>query len=336
MHAAALDHGALSSPLTGPLPMRRRQLGRWLGWLLVGLSFWFVGGRLSQAAPWDLVRTHLEALLPVTIGGALVYGLAGFLLSAAWRQVLSAGQPPGPASGYHAIYGRSQIAKYLPGNCFHFVGRQVLGSALGHSQAALALASLVETALLVTLAAGLALPLALTRLGVWSIVLPAGALLALALTLAAPRLLAAGCWPAATAGGVGGLGATALLRAAALQAAFFALAGCVLWSLAAAMGGPGPVAVGPGTSVSALALAWVAGFVAPGASAGIGVREAVLILALEGALGAEVSAVIALALRLVTTAGDAVFFGLALALPLPSGPAQPPRCPSDKVKSKYK
>ncbi len=320
MHAGALDHGALPGPLTGTLPMHHRQIGRWLGWLLVGLSFWFVGGRLVQAAPWDLARSRLEPLLMVTIGGALVYGLASFLLSTAWRQILAAERPPGPVSGYHAIYGRSQIAKYLPGNCFHFIGRQVLGSALGHSQAELALASLVETALLIALAAGLALPLALTRLGAWSFALPAGALLALALTLAAPRLLAARFWPTAPTRGGGGLAAGALLRAAALQATFFALAGGVLWLLVAALGGPGPVAVGPLISISTLALAWVAGFVAPGASAGIGVREAVLILALEGALGAEASAAVALALRLVTTAGDGVFFGLALALPLPSRP----------------
>ena len=53
-----------------------------------------------------------------------------------------------------------------------------------------------------------------------------------------------------------------------------------------------------------VALAWLVGFVTPGSSAGIGVREAVLIAALEGSLGAPASGLIALALRLVTIAGD--------------------------------
>ena len=66
-----------------------------------------------------------------------------------------------------------------------------------------------------------------------------------------------------------------------------------------------------------LALAWAAGFVVPGSSAGLGVREAVLIVALESTLGAEASTLVALALRLVTTAGDGVFCALALVLPLP-------------------
>jgi glycosyltransferase 2 family protein len=242
----------------------------------------------------------------------------------AWRQILAAGGPPGPPAGYHAIYGRSQIAKYLPGNCFHFVGRQVLGRALGHSQAALALASLIETALLVALATALALPLAQARIGVWALALPAGALLFLALALAAPGLLGARFWPTADAGRSRGPAAGAMVRAAMLQGSFFTVAGGVLWALAAALAGAGSQALGPLTSLSTLALAWVAGFVVPGASAGIGVREAVLILALNGALGAEASTAVALMLRVVTTIGDAVWFGLALALPLPrSAPPNP-------------
>ncbi|HEX3209785.1 MAG TPA: hypothetical protein VHQ91_10415 [Geminicoccaceae bacterium] len=228
MHALPLDHGALPRPLAWIGRVGGRQLGRRPGWLLVGLSFWFVGARLWQAAPWGLVRTRLELLLPVMAGGALAYGLAGFLLAAAWRQILAGGRPPGPAAGYHAIYGRSQIAKYLAGNCFHFVGRQVLGRALGHSQAALALASLIETALLVALATALALPLAQAQIGAWALALPAGALLFLSLALAAPGLLGSRSWPAAAGRSRG------LVRAAMLQGAFFAVAGGVLWALAAA------------------------------------------------------------------------------------------------------
>ena len=134
-----------------------------------------------------------------------------------------------------------------------------------------------------------------------------------------PRLLPVGLRPEqASAGEAPGRPPIGnLLRAMALQGGFFGVVGGVLWLLAALLGGHGPGALDPLTSISALALAWVAGFVAPGAAAGIGVREAVLIIALDGALGAEASAAVALALRLVATVGDGVFFGLALALPRP-------------------
>jgi len=59
----------------------------------------------------------------------------------------------------------------------------------------------------------------------------------------------------------------------------------------------------------------VAGFVVPGAAAGVGIREAVLMVALAEALAPEAGAAVALAFRLVTTAGDGVFCALALALP---------------------
>lgn len=305
---------------------RGRRLGRWLGGLALALSFAFIGVRLWQGGAWDLLRPRLELLLLATLAGALLYGLSGLLLSAAWRQILATERPPGPAASYHAVYGRTQIAKYLPGNCFHFVGRQVLGRALAHSQAALALASLLEAVLLVTVAAGLALPLAVERLGpAWSLVPLAGAAAALALAFATPRLLPArGWWGAGAAADRGSrLPSARLLRALALQVAFFATAGGVLWVLAAAAAGSSAAAPGPLTCVGALALAWAAGFVVPGAAAGIGVREAVLMIALDGALAPEAGAAVALALRLVTTLGDGIFCLLALALPLPaSAPGQ--------------
>ena len=71
--------------------------------------------------------------------------------------------------------------------------------------------------------------------------------------------------------------------------------------------------------VGPLALAWMAGFVVPGSSAGLGVRETILILALDGALDGQAGATVALALRLVTTLGDGVFCALALLLHLPPG-----------------
>lgn len=61
------------------------------------------------------------------------------------------------------------------------------------------------------------------------------------------------------------------------------------------------------------ALAFVAGFIAPGVPAGLGVREAVLVAGLS--LETTAAAAIALATlhRVITVAGDGVFFGLALA-----------------------
>ena len=44
----------------------------------------------------------------------------------------------------HTVYARTQIAKYFPGNIFHYAGRQVLGNQVGYLHAPLAGASLFE------------------------------------------------------------------------------------------------------------------------------------------------------------------------------------------------
>jgi hypothetical protein len=99
-----------------------------------------------------------------------------------------------------------------------------------------------------------------------------------------------------------------VLQAGLLHAAFFVFAGLILWGLAAAIRAPGAPALAPSTAVSALAMPWWAGFVVPGSSAGVGVREAVLVLTLEPHLPGDGALLLALALRPVTTFGDLLFF----------------------------
>jgi hypothetical protein len=106
------------------------------------------------------------------------------------------------------------------------------------------------------------------------------------------------------------------LRAAILYAVFFLVIATIFWLLALSVAEPGRPPIGLGASVSVVALAWLVGFATPGSSAGIGVREAVLIAALEGSLGVPASGLIALGLRLVTVAGDLVFFILGMMLGL--------------------
>ncbi|MEQ9122824.1 MAG: hypothetical protein RIM80_09710, partial [Alphaproteobacteria bacterium] len=85
--------------------------------------------------------------------------------------------------------------------------------------------------------------------------------------------------------------------------AVFYVIGAQLWPSA----GPYLIAAG--------ALAWLAGFVTPGAPGGIGMREFALLMLLSG-VGAEADVLLAAALlRVVTVAGEVLFyFGGRLAL----------------------
>jgi hypothetical protein len=291
-------------------------IGRLIGWAAVAASLGFIGLQLWQHAPWQLASTHLEALVVAVIGGALLYGTAGFLLSSAWHQLLGAARSAASIRWHHAVYGRTQIAKYLPGNVFHLVGRQVMGRRLGHGQGRLALASLLEALLLVLIAAALSLPIIWRWLdqGLWWLLALAAPALALIVARCARRhdlalrdlaqSVACGSSPAVLR----------LLRAASLYALFFLVVAVIFWMLALSVGDASRPSIDLASSVSMVALAWLVGFVTPGSSAGIGVREAVLIAALESSLGAPASGLIALALRLVTMGGDVFFLALSMVL----------------------
>jgi hypothetical protein len=291
-------------------------IGRLIGWAAVATSLGFIGLQLWQHAPWRLANTHLKPLAATVVGGALLYGMAGFLLSSAWYQLLGTTSTTASIRWHHAVYGRTQIAKYLPGNVFHLVGRQVMGGRLGHGQARLALASLLEALLLLLTAAALSLPLVwrwLDQSLLWILAF-AGPVLALITARWARRHDLAFRGVAESADQSRSPLVPRLLCAALLYGLFFLVVAGIFWTLALSVSDPSRPSIDLASSVSVVALAWLIGFVTPGSSAGIGVREAVLIAALEGSLGAAASGLIALALRLVTITGDMVFLSLSMAL----------------------
>ena len=64
--------------------------------------------------------------------------------------------------------------------------------------------------------------------------------------------------------------------------------------------------------IGAYVLAWLAGLVTPGAPAGVGVRELVLLALLKGSVGQTELLLAVLLGRLVTVSGDVAFLGMAL------------------------
>ena len=292
-----------------------RSLSHLAGWLVVALALGFLGRELWRSNPWTLAGAHAPELALAIALGTVAYGLAGFLLAEAWRQLLGPGPAEASPRHHRALYGRTQIAKYLPGNVFHLVGRQMLGRSLGHAHGALALASLAETLSLLVVAGVLAAPLVWPRIGAaleasgWLVLAVAAIVIAL-VWLERRRIPGGGPPVAASLRGKIGTWASRALRAGLLHVTFFTAAGLILLGLAAAIQAPGARALAPTTAIAALAVAWLAGFVVPGSSAGVGVREAVLVLTLEPHLTSEGAMLLALALRLITTFGDLLFFAV--------------------------
>jgi uncharacterized membrane protein YbhN (UPF0104 family) len=227
-------------------------------------------------------------------GLSLVYGASNLLLVAAWRDLLALAGHKTSAVWAFEIYGKSQVAKYMPGNIFHLAGRQALGMASGAPPAALAKSIFWELVLLACAGACVAcfsLPL------VWpGMTAPLATGIAAIVLIAGLMVVRNYCRR--------GFASALLWQIVFLAAAGFLFA-VILTMLGAAehRGVAGWIQV-----VGAYALAWLAGFVMPGAPAGIGIREAVLILLLGGTVseGGLLTAVVLS--RAVTATGDMLFF----------------------------
>ena len=60
------------------------------------------------------------------------------------------------------------------------------------------------------------------------------------------------------------------------------------------------------------AVAWVAGYLTPGAPGGLGVREAMMVLLLSPVVGSGAAVGLGITMRITTTLGDAVAFFVGL------------------------
>lgn len=296
------------------------KVGNIVGYGIVIAACVFVISRIAESGIVQTVADNGGALLASVAGGGILYAGAGLLLAIAWIRLLNwCGQAaPSTRSGV-AVYARTQIAKYLPGNVFHLVGRHLSGRALGLDHAPMVCAAWMESVTLVAAAA----VLSLSGLATWNSITTDGlmplALVAAGLAIIAPFAMAAllPLLGRLTGRPMPSVGIPALVAGVAipllLYVVFFAAAGSVLWLQQFGLGG-----VDPGqlpAIISIAAGAWILGFLTPGAAAGIGVREALLIAGLSDGLGIENAALIAIAFRGATLLGDVLFFlaGLALA-----------------------
>ena len=293
----------MKAPLPRFSPALLKGIGRLLALAGVGfVAFEIFSQRESLGAA--VQQSSLNSLLV----GALVYTVGLLALSLAWRLMLNHYQDG--RFGYsesHVSYARSQIAKYLPGNVFHYAGRYALSKAMGASDRAIVSATveeLVGVATVFALCGAVAALFGQSEQLLWSYIsLPllgfiAGAALVVArIALAQPFT---GKYRLSSQAGF-------VLRSWFLFSVFLLLSLSVVVMLTAEVI---PLTAPPvfATLVSAFCLSWLFGFLIPGAPGGIGVREAAfLLLLLPLEVEAQALAVI-LQYRMLTIVGDLLFF----------------------------
>lgn len=296
--------------------MRSRLIIRLTGWGLsaAGLAFvaWTIAanaGDISQLLL-GLDQPALYLLLVPAYAATLLFQArvwAAFLRSAASATNISVG------SAIEA-FGRSQIGKYLPGNVMHLVGRHFIGSQKGWPQLAIGVSTFQEVVTMVSVAS---LILLLGSLAGFSVhrFLPSYLLAALCvLAVMVPALVPllkkiAGHLP--TLGihvsALGKSGTRTVSAGWAFAAIFLTLSASLFTMSAVLLGIEVDFHTGVVLALTYL-VAWLLGLLTPGAPAGLGVREAAILLFLGGEIDGGDAAALSLLFRLVTTLGDITFF----------------------------
>ncbi|MGN6520451.1 MAG: hypothetical protein ACTHK2_13595 [Dokdonella sp.] len=299
-----MDDGAVPTPLS---PLRRAANVGGTLLCIVAIAFLARRGYTLGVSIGDGFARIGAGAFAVAIA---CYAAAAAMLGVAWVALvrIAAGHRVAAAPLYTSHL-RAQLAKYLPGNVFHVAYRHVAARRAGVGHAPLALALGMETLLIVasagTLSVGVSSDARIVTIAPW----------AHGLAWAAWSLPVVGAFAVSVYARRAGrrIALPNLLRGIAgvlaIHLAFVALSALALRSLA-----PGGGGLSIGSWCGWFALAWVLGYVTPGAPAGLGVRETVLVLGLGPALGDAQALVVALAYRLVTVVVDAALAGIGFVL----------------------
>ena len=287
---------------------RLRRIGQFLSFLSIGFVVYAVA---KMGLDFSFVGNVSVFVLVVAVGiGLKLFSM--WVSATGWSQWLgffARKRVDMPAA--RRVFLRANIGKYFPGNVMHYVQRNLFASGMGIGQLQLAMSSVLESASYVTVALLMAMMTAWdglksavekrfeSGLPVWAIIVVIGgaAAVVLAVFLFRKKIRAA------LAGYSARAFAQTLLNVMALQLAALLLLAAVMlllvWCAQGTMSGHTAA-----LTVSAYVTAWVLGYVVPGASGGIGIREAALLLLLGPLLGNSLTLSLAMVHRLITIIGD--------------------------------
>jgi len=296
---------------------------RWFG-LCVGLIAltYFLNSALKQISTFPSLYWGLNGYVSfaaATFLNAIVTLIGGY----SWIILLRASGETLAASEGLVIFTLSQFAKYIPGNVAHHAGRVALASSRGFTLSRVIFTMILEAGWLIAAAAILATAwLLFMRENLFKYMqeMPTVFQLAVVAVLAIAFPILVGWvllkWRPGPLGQILGDAAVntpspgVLLKCLMLYLLCFLFMGIASDLLVRGLFGVKESRIFLLTGT--FAVAWVAGFLAPGAPAGIGVREAILLKLLTPIYGAGVAVGLAISLRSITTLADVLTFIAAL------------------------
>src|SRR5471030_1945996 len=225
---------------------------------------------------------------------ALCYSVINIFLALSWRSILLHLNVEVSKAWAVRVYGISQLAKYVPGNIFHLAGRQALSMAAGLPAKKVLTSSLYEQGIIIIsgVTAGWIVLSALAPsfpllMGISLLIISLMILLACLQFFLSKKMAIAG-----------------LLQITFLIFSAFIFVAILKNITHAEYLVPDVLFYAGGTYI----IAWLAGLITPGAPAGVGVRELVILFCLSNIIP-ESELLLAVVLgRVVTVIGDVIFY----------------------------
>lgn len=290
------------------------------GILALALTVYFlvVASRTLDPALLRQAFSSFGVWLAVCIA-AVLYAVIVPVTGWAWSVLLRVRSERWSPSVLSMTIGLSQLAKYIPGNIAQHAARAAIAMRQGMATTSLVATVAQETVLAITASvvvgvlALLASGRGLASLGpdhVLVLTVSMGALCIAVLLLSGSGSVRRFRRSGKVAGLLAALatlpGWRATGKAFSAYAFNYLLIGVGLWCVS--------IALGESTGLtylvvtSAFALSWLLGFMTPGSPAGLGAREGIMLMLLQGAADSERLVVFVLLARVVTMVGDAFCF----------------------------
>lgn len=284
---------------------------RLIGKILSVLSIGFVVYAICKMGLDFSFVNNVPLFVLVVLAGIGMKLLSMWLSATAWTQWLSFfSRTPFEKRDARQVFLRANIGKYIPGNVMHFVQRNLFATDMGISQLQLAMSSVFEVMSYVAVA------LMVASLTAWDSMqtvlaryfgdrLPVLGIAAacVAAAIAAVLVILRKKIRTALAGYSGKQFLKTLLKVIVLQLVTLLLLAAVMVLLVWYAQGTLTPGIA-GTVISTYVIAWVLGYIVPGASGGIGIREMALLLLLGPLLGEGLVLSLAMIHRLITIIGD--------------------------------